>query len=96
VVDDHDLLNEFPRMCDAEMSAWAMALFEARFKLRQGPEGRKSLAQGASPGSRKPSDARQPQRGERKALDGELFVAMPPLRGLIVAWERGPRARALG
>jgi hypothetical protein len=31
----------------------------------KGPEGRKNLAQGASPGSRKPSCSREPQRGER-------------------------------
>ena len=35
----------------------------------KGPEGRKNLAQGASPGSRKPSGSREPQRGERKGLD---------------------------
>jgi len=35
----------------------------------KGPEGRKNLAQGASPGSRKRSCSREPQRGERKGFD---------------------------
>ena len=36
----------------------------------KGPEGRKNVAHGASPGSRKPCGSReQPQRGERKGFD---------------------------
>jgi hypothetical protein len=46
---------------------------------RKGPKGRKNLAQGASPGSRKPCGSREPQRGERKGIDaGTLAGSAAP------------------
>jgi hypothetical protein len=63
----------------------------------KGPEGRKNLAQGASPGSRRLSGSRQPQRGERIRLRrGNSPWFCCPLRGLPGGWAWFPRARALG
>jgi hypothetical protein len=61
----------------------SLDLLHASERTGKGPEGRKTLAQGASPGSRKHSGSREPQRGERKGLDvGTLSRFCRPFRGL--------------
>jgi hypothetical protein len=65
--------------------------------MGKGPEGRKSLAQGASPGSRRPSGSREPQRGDRiRFRRGSSPCFCRPFRGLTGAGAWVPRACALG
>jgi len=68
--------------------------------LGKGPESRSracGIAQGASPGFRRPSSSKQPQRGERiRFRGGNSPWFCRPLRGLTRAGAWFPRAGALG
>jgi hypothetical protein len=58
---------------------------------QKGPEGRKNLAQGVSPGSRKPSCSREPQRGERRGFDaGTLPGSAAPSGARPALWLGSP------
>jgi hypothetical protein len=58
----------------------------------QGPKGRKNLAQGASPRSRKPSGSWEPQRGETKGCAAGRLRFCRPWRGWLGAGVGFPRA----
>ena len=53
-------VRAFLLICCTPLNVW--------LRKRQGPKGRKNLAQGA-PWVQKPACSRQPQRGERKGFD---------------------------
>ncbi len=70
------------RDVEAEVRAFFLiycTLLNVVVRKGKGPEGRKNLAQGASPGCRKPSGSQEPQRGERKGLGvGTLPASAAP------------------
>jgi|GEM_PF-1092892 hypothetical protein len=92
-------------VCAAEVRHWQIRRLErvterikcARERPGGGPIPPCGIAQGASPGSRRPSGSREPQRGERiRFRRGNSACFCRPLRGLTGAGVWFPRARALG
>jgi hypothetical protein len=64
--------NTMVRDVEVEVRAFFLVcctLLDVPVRNGESPEGRKNSAQGASPGSRKPSISREPQRGGRKGFD---------------------------
>ena len=92
--------NTMVRDVEVEVRAFFLVcctLLDVPVRNGESPEGRKNSAQGASPGSRRPSNSREPQRGERiRFRRGNSPWFCRPLRGLTGAGAWFPRARALG